>query len=101
RGPRGALLDDDDRQDRAAGVGGLVIRPSGGLGSRLETRSMSRAALIAMALSTLAAGAARAADEEIQVYMDEIGPVHRPGLDVHLNYVPDGRTRPDYPAQEA
>jgi len=62
---------------------------------------MSRPALIAMALSTFAAGAARAADEEIQVYMDEIGPVHRPGLDVHLNFVPEGRTGPDYPGQEA
>ena len=47
------------------------------------------------------AGAARAADEEIQVYMDEIGPVHVPTLDVHLNYVPDGRTQPSYPGQEA
>jgi hypothetical protein len=46
-------------------------------------------------------GAARAADEEIQVYMDEIGPPKAVGLDVHLNYVPQGRTRPDYPGQEA
>jgi hypothetical protein len=50
---------------------------------------------------TLAAGAARAADEEIQVYMDEIGPPHRVGLDVHLNYVPDGRTEPDWPDEQA
>ena len=55
----------------------------------------------AIALGSLQAGAARAADEEIQVYMDEIGPVHRPGLDVHLNYVPDGRTQPDYPGEAA
>lgn len=47
------------------------------------------------------AGPAFAADEEIQVYMDEIGPVHRPGLDVHLNYVPSGRTAPDYAGQQA
>jgi hypothetical protein len=47
------------------------------------------------------AGTAQAADEEIQVYMDEIGPVHVPTLDVHLNYVPDGRVRPDYPGEEA
>jgi hypothetical protein len=62
--------------------------------------SLVRGLMVAV-LATLAAGAARAADEEIQVYMDEIGPVHRPGLDVHLNYVPDCRTRPDYPGQEA
>jgi hypothetical protein len=43
----------------------------------------------------------RAADEEIQVYMDEIGPPHQLGLDVHLNYVPDGRILPDYPGQQA
>lgn len=47
------------------------------------------------------AGAARAADEEIQVYMDEIGPVHALGLDVHLNYAPSGRVDPDYPGEEA
>ena len=59
------------------------------------------AAAAVLAAAVLAAGAARAADEEIQVYMDEIGTPHVPGLDVHLNYVPVGRTRPDYPGQEA
>lgn len=54
-----------------------------------------------LAAAALPAGPARAADEEIQVYMDEIGPVHRPGLDIHLNYVPDGRVQPDYPGEEA
>ena len=49
----------------------------------------------------LAPPAARAADEEIQVYMDEIGPPHRLGLDVHLNYVPTGRIAPDYAGQQA
>jgi hypothetical protein len=62
--------------------------------------SLFRGVMAALALAT-AAGAARAADEEIQVYMDEIGTPHVPGLDVHLNYVPAGRTRPDYPGQEA
>lgn len=32
-----------------------------------------------------------AADEEIQVYMDEMNPAGGYGLDVHLNYVPQGR----------
>ena len=49
----------------------------------------------------LSASQARAADEEIQVYMDEIGPVHALGLDVHLNYVPSGRVAPDFPGEEA
>jgi hypothetical protein len=53
------------------------------------------------AFGNFAAGAARAADEEIQVYMDEIGTPHALGLDVHLNYVPDGRTTPDFPGEEA
>lgn len=57
---------------------------------------------IAVAAAALAiSGPARAADEEIQVYMDEIGTPHRPGLDVHLNYVPSGRTAPDYTGQQA
>ena len=64
-------------------------------------RSQVALASAGVVLTLCVTGAARAADEEIQVYMDEIGPVHRPGLDVHLNYVPDGRTRPDYPGQEA
>lgn len=36
-------------------------------------------------------GVARAADEEVQVYMDEMNPPGGYGLDLHLNYVPDGR----------
>jgi hypothetical protein len=58
------------------------------------------AASCALALAA-AASSATAADEEIQVYMDEIGPPHRLGLDVHVNYVPTGRTRPDFPGEEA
>lgn len=60
-----------------------------------------RLAVFALAVTGLSASAARAADEEIQVYMDEIGTPHIPGLDLHLNYVPTGRTAPDYPGQEA
>ena len=59
------------------------------------------AATALAALAVAAPGAALAADEEIQVYMDEIGPVHVPGLDVHINYVPRGRVAPDYPGEEA
>jgi hypothetical protein len=63
--------------------------------SRAITGWMAAGCVLAMA------GAARAADEEIQVYMDEIGPRHVPTLDVHLNYVPDGRLRPNYPGEQA
>jgi hypothetical protein len=51
--------------------------------------------------ASLPAGRAQAADEEIQVYMDEIGLPHALGLDVHMNYVPDGRVAPDFPGQQA
>jgi hypothetical protein len=47
-------------------------------------------------------GAARASDEEIQVYMDEMNPTGGYGLDVHLNFVPKGRhADADYPGQQA
>lgn len=64
-------------------------------------RPCTSAALAALPLALLLAQPARAADEEIQVYMDEIGPPHRLGLDLHFNYVPDGRTSPDYPGEQA
>lgn len=52
--------------------------------------------------ATLAPLAARAADEEIQVYMDEMDDVGRFGLDVHLNYTPKGaRADADYLGQQA
>lgn len=49
-----------------------------------------RRALAAL-LAVLLASRASAADEEIQVYMDEMNPAGGYGLDVHLNYVPEGR----------
>lgn len=44
---------------------------------------------------------AQAADEEIQVYMDEIGPRGEIGLDIHLNHVLDGDRVTDYPGAES
>jgi len=65
-------------------------------------RSVRGAVLAAAsAAAALAASSARAADEEIQVYMDEIGPPHELGLDIHLNYVPKGRVDPDFPGEQA
>jgi len=52
---------------------------------------MQRSLFAAFLIASLGAPtAAFAADEEIQVYMDEINPAGKVGLDVHLNYVADG-----------
>jgi hypothetical protein len=45
-------------------------------------------------------GAALAADEEIQVYMDEIGKLRKLSLDVHVNHVFDGRDTPSFPREQ-
>jgi hypothetical protein len=45
----------------------------------------------------LAAGVARAADEEIQVYMNDMDPAGHFGLDLHNNYVASGSAEPDAP----
>jgi hypothetical protein len=55
------------------------------------------AALAALALTGLAAPAARAADEEIQVYMEDMDAPGTFGLDVHTNYVATGDATPDSP----
>lgn len=58
--------------------------------------------LALFAAMVLAPAAARAADEEIQVYMDEMSPKGGFGLDVHVNYVLSGRgTNADYAGQMA
>ena len=44
---------------------------------------------------------AHAADEEIQVYMDELGARGEVGLDLHVNDVLRGTAGPDYPGGEA
>lgn len=48
----------------------------------------------------LLASPAFAADEEIQVYMDEMGAPGEVGLDVHVNDVMQGDATPDYAGQE-
>jgi hypothetical protein len=47
------------------------------------------------------AAPARAADEEIQVYMDELNAPGEVGLDVHVNDVLEGDRTPDYPGAES
>jgi hypothetical protein len=61
-----------------------------------------RAGLAALLAAACMAGTARGADEEIQVYMDEMNRKGGFGLDVHLNDVLDGRLRDaDYLGQMA
>ena len=60
---------------------------------------ITMAALLAMGL--LAPAVARAAPEEIQVYMDEINRPGEIGLDVHVNHVLAGDGTPDYPGAES
>ncbi len=57
-----------------------------------------RTALIGCAsvLALMGASAARAADEEIQVYMNDINAPGQPGLDIHVNGVTAGQDMPDY-----
>ena len=55
------------------------------------------AILCAAALAALAARPARAADEEIQVYEDDLDAPGHFGLDVHVNYVATGDAAPDSP----
>jgi hypothetical protein len=58
------------------------------------------AALI-LAGGLLCAAPALAAPEEIQVYMDEMNRPGGLGLDLHINEVSDGRTKQDYPGEQA
>jgi len=71
---------------------------------------MPRKTVSSLAIGHLAAAffivsvpsAAVGADEEIQVYMDEMNPAGGYGLDVHLNYVPVGRRAGvDWPGEES
>jgi hypothetical protein len=62
-------------------------------------RRITLAALAAASL--LAPAVARAAPEEIQVYLDEINRPGELGLDVHINHVLSGDGTPDYPGAES
>ncbi len=58
-------------------------------------------AVLGSAVSLMASGAARAADEQIQVYMNDINLPHQPGLELHVNDVPTGDPTPDYPGGQS
>jgi hypothetical protein len=67
---------------------------------RGSVRALRLAALFLLLVPLGAA--AHAADEEIQVYMDEMNPSGGYGLDLHLNYVPKGRHADvDFAGEEA
>lgn len=59
-------------------------------------RHLLKNARLGFLVLALAASPARAADEEIQVYLDEVDPAGKIGLDLHLNYVIDGDGTPPY-----
>jgi hypothetical protein len=59
-------------------------------------RVFAAAALVLLA----SAGVARAADEEIQVYEDDLDKPGKFGLDTHINYVLPDSAPPDYPGQQ-
>jgi hypothetical protein len=54
----------------------------------------------AAVLLLVSAGAARAADEEIQVYEDDLDKPGKFGLDTHINYVFANNAGPDYAGQQ-
>ena len=58
-------------------------------------------ALACGALALATSGTAHAADEEIQVYMNDINLPHQPGLELHVNDVASGDQTPDYPGAES
>ena len=63
--------------------------------------SKTALACLAGSVLLLAAPPAQAADEEIQVYMDELNAAGQVGLDMHVNQVLDGDGTPDYPGAES
>ena len=64
----------------------------------IPLRTLAAAAL--MLPASLLSSAARAAPEEIQVYMDELGQAGEVGLDIHVNHVLEGDGTPAYPGAE-
>lgn len=58
------------------------------------------ALVLATAFVLAVVGSSRAADEEIQVYMDEMSAPGAVGLDVHTNYVLSGDDALDYAGQQ-
>ena len=68
--------------------------------SRVAGRRRRWLTLAGAAAVILASGAAQAAPEEIQVYMDDMSNPGQFGLDVHTNYVATGYASHDYPGEQ-
>lgn len=62
---------------------------------------MSSVRCVLFAALACLAQPAFAADEEIQVYQDELAAAGEPGFDLHVNYVAAGNGAPDYPGAES
>ena len=60
----------------------------------------ARVCAVAVVLLAVSAGVAHAADEEIQVYEDDLDKPGQFGLDTHINYVLANTAGPDYPGQQ-
>lgn len=67
---------------------------------RVGARRRVAVTLAILSAGWMAAGAARAADEEIQVYEDDMDKPHQFGLDVHLNYVFANTAPLDYAGEQ-
>jgi hypothetical protein len=67
---------------------------------RSGVSTWKRAAYVACALCAAHVYPAWAAGDEIQVYLDDVQPRGERGLELHMNYVPRGRTTPDYPGEQ-
>ena len=67
------------------------------------SKSSVRTISVALAFLTtiFVSGAARAADEEIQIYNDDMDKPGQFGLDIHNNYVVSGRNPMDYAGEQA
>ena len=61
---------------------------------------LATSSLLAAAVLLVAAPPARAAPEEIQVYLDDLNDVGRIGLDLHANLVATGGALDDYPGEQ-
>ena len=69
-------------------------------GVRMITRARTPMALALATIGVLVGGAAFGADEEIQVYMDELGKPGEFGLDVHTSFVASGDLATNYPGNQ-
>lgn len=53
----------------------------------------------ALGIAAISCSPAHAAPDEVQVYTDDIRAPHEAGIELHLNYVPNGRKTADYPGE--